>query len=227
MTMNMTLGTWIFLGLALLVVGAALAFYFRQNKLPDDWPIAARPVMTADEQVLYNRLRGVFPEFMVLAKVPLSRFMRLQSEKNASMWFRVLNPLHVNFVLCAANRRVVAAIDVETKNGRSEQAHLLKDKALRACSIRFVTFPYLEVWTDEQIRSSCLAPPSQASPRRGAAAAEASEFTESVFGAEQPQADAMRERLDSLRRQRQRQLRNASANDGAPDSFIRGSDSKM
>jgi hypothetical protein len=221
----MTFGTWMFALALLIVVGGALAFYFSRDRLPSDWPVASRPIMAVEEQQLFERLRHLLPDHMVLAKVPLSRFMRLRSDKNASMWFGVLNPLHVTFVICAPDRRVVTAIDLETKSGRSEQAHVLKAKALRTCGISYITLPLMGLGTDEQLRAELLAPMrAERDPR--SSSGEPGEFGESVFGADQPQADAIRERIESLRREREKQ-RSVRPSSAAPDSFIRNDDSRL
>jgi hypothetical protein len=211
--------TWVAMLLVTLVVllAATLIIVLRKRPLPNEWPLASRPIMTADEQLLYERLRGLFPDYMVLAKVPLSRFMRLQSEANIEEWYALINPLHVSFVLCAPNRRVVTAIDTEGKHGRSAEAHVLKEKALQSCRIRYVTIPALEIWTDVQMRQMLLA---EMPADHGPGTVDAAGFTMSQFGNEQPAVDAVRERLDSLRSARK------SRSSWAQDSFLRG-DSKL
>jgi hypothetical protein len=216
---------WIVSGLIVLVLLAALsAFFYLRDQLPEQWPLAARPIMSAEELVLFDRMRVIFPEYIVLAKVPLSRFMRLETEAQADKWFRVLNPLHVSYVVCSLNRRVICAVDAEGRHGRSSVAHDRKAKALKTCGIRYLTIPLHGGWSDPQIRNAVLAPMPVEDQAENAQSVFDPDYSPSVFGADQAQVDAVRERIDKLRSSRKRGFQNSGS---TPDSFIgRGDDSK-
>jgi hypothetical protein len=131
------------------VLGAALLLLRLQARtparspepkgLPDEWPLVQRPIFSPEERALYRQLRTALPHHTVLAKLPLVRFCQPQDRAELRYWFNLLGPIHVSFVVCADNGRVLAAVDVERPDrAASSRAAKIKQSVLEACRVRYV-----------------------------------------------------------------------------------------
>ncbi len=111
----------------------------RQPDLPQEWPLVQRPIFTTEERALFRQLRTALPHHTVLAKVPLVRFSQPQNRDELAYWFKLLGPIHVSFVVCAENGRVLAALDVERADRPAPKRHAaIKQAVLEACRVRYV-----------------------------------------------------------------------------------------
>ncbi|MDQ5896604.1 MAG: hypothetical protein QG612_690 [Pseudomonadota bacterium] len=107
--------------------------------LPTEWPLTQRAIFSPEERVLYRQLRTALPHHMILAKLPLVRFCQPQDREELRYWFQLLGPIHVSFVVCADNGRVLAAIDIERPNRPApKRATEIKQSVLEACRVRYV-----------------------------------------------------------------------------------------
>jgi Protein of unknown function (DUF2726) len=148
---------WIFATLALALVGIALALWLAQRrsgdtaKLPQEWPLSARPVFSSDERRAYRHLHQVLPEHLLLAKLPLTRFCQPTNPDTAREWFRLLGSAQISFAVCTPQGRVLMAIDLEsrrTPSPRGARTQEIKRRALMACDI-----PY-ERWNTDHLPSA-------------------------------------------------------------------------
>lgn len=158
-----------------LVLGAlGYAWWRTQPKaLPAEWPLLPRPLFGGLEEQVYVWLRNAFPEYLVLAKVPLTRFMRLKRGEDPAVWFPLINPLHVTFVVCSHKGYVLAAIDLPSEgNPQSSSASLLKQRALKVCGVRYLTMTGRSLPNAHTIRSLLLGGPTQQQDFRASAFSE-------------------------------------------------------
>jgi hypothetical protein len=127
------------IGVALLLVWRGAMMTRQSSDLPDDWPLAQRPLFTLAEREMYTRLRAALPQHIVLAKVPLVRFSQPLDKKERAYWFNLLGPLHVSFIVCADSGKVLAAVDVERHDRHTTQrASTIKQAVLATCRIRYL-----------------------------------------------------------------------------------------
>ncbi|MGY0197551.1 DUF2726 domain-containing protein [Leptothrix sp. BB-4] len=111
----------------------------RQPDLPAEWPLVQRPIFSTEERALFRQLRTALPHHTVLAKVPLVRFSQPQNRDELAYWFKLLGPIHVSFVVCAENGRVLAALDIERPDRPAPKRHaVIKQAVLEACRVRYV-----------------------------------------------------------------------------------------
>ncbi|MEY2874933.1 MAG: hypothetical protein RLZZ373_2304 [Pseudomonadota bacterium] len=127
-------------GLAVLVLrrssGASSA---KAVDLPTEWPLTQRPIFSPEERALYRQLRTALPHHTILAKLPLVRFCQPEDREELRYWFNLLGPIHVSFVVCAENGRVLAAVDIERPNRPpAKRVSAIKLAVLEACRIRYV-----------------------------------------------------------------------------------------
>jgi hypothetical protein len=199
---------WEWAVLILLVLGVAAGIWWRMRPraLPDDWPLLPRPLFSGQEEQVYEWLCQSFPEYLVLAKVPLARFMRLKRGEDPAVWFPLINPLHVSFVVCSPKGYVLGAVDLPGEATASQSAGLLKQRALKVCGIRYLSITGRALPSSATLRSLLLA-----------AQAEDDDFKHSAFG----DLDAARARLDETIKSKRTERWSADSMISA-DSFLHG-----
>lgn len=104
------------------------------------WTPQAVRVMTSAEREAYELLRKAVPGQLVLAQVPLARFISVPTRHSYSDWLTRVGRLSVDLLVCDHSSRVVLAIDVRTPNesDRAQQRHARMAEVLRAAGIRVV-----------------------------------------------------------------------------------------
>jgi hypothetical protein len=108
-------------------------------ELPEEWPLIQRSIFSAEERSLYRQLRAALPHHTILAKLPLVRFCQPMERNDLGYWFKLLGPIHVSFVVCAENGRVLAALDIEKPSRpTAKRIAAIKQAVLEACRIRYV-----------------------------------------------------------------------------------------
>ena len=153
--------------IALLVVLAALAVFWWLHRResgnvreaePDDridtltgWPPQATRVMTTPERIAFGTLVRALPEYMILAQVPLSRFLSVPKRNSYSDWLRRLGYQSVDFVVCDMTSQVIGVIEIQSADGRnSDRAHKRLSRIGR--SLKAASIP-LHVWTENVLPS--------------------------------------------------------------------------
>nr|WP_297354294.1 DUF2726 domain-containing protein [uncultured Caldimonas sp.] len=125
-------------------LGAGVVLWFTTRKrsvpLPRDWNLMLRPVFTADERRMHRQLREAFPHYVVLAKLPLTRFTQPTEPARVAYWHELISSLHVTFALCTPNGRVITAIDVEGRHNSSRRALTIKTGVLKTCRVQYLRF---------------------------------------------------------------------------------------
>ncbi|MEX8497552.1 DUF2726 domain-containing protein [Leptothrix ochracea] len=142
----MSVSAWLLVvvALALLVVVVFTLLWRSARKqaaddLPTEWPLVQRPLFSPEERTLYRQLRAALPHHMILAKVPLVRFCQPVDRNDVRYWFGLLGPIHVSFIICADNGRVLAALDIKRPDFKpSRRTTVIKQAVLTACRIRYI-----------------------------------------------------------------------------------------
>lgn len=133
----------------------------RRRRMPDAWPLSRRPVLNARERHVYALMKQAFPQYDILIKLPLTRFMQLRDLSNALFWYELLTPLSVSFTLCDGNTQVFAVLDLLNEERSSSSATRLKQRALLAAQIRYVELDATTVPTVRQLRDLMLSDKEQ------------------------------------------------------------------
>ncbi len=192
------------IALGLVIVVALLAWWGlrRRNASPDEkevdridtligWPPQATRVLTTQERIAYGTLVRALPEYMILAQVPLARFLNVPKRNSYADWLRRLGYQCVDFVVCDMTAQVVAVVEVKAPHS-SERAR--KRLARMARSLKAAKIP-LQTWTEnalpsiDAVRASLLprTPPKSAVapaasvPRAGPATAGAAALRKNPF----------------------------------------------
>jgi hypothetical protein len=103
-----------------------------------DWPPESARIMTVHERQAYELLRRALPGYMVLAQVPLARFVRVPTRHSYSEWLQRVGTLSADLLVCDTGSRALAVIDVrsEEESDRSRRRHERLSRVLRAAGVR-------------------------------------------------------------------------------------------
>lgn len=115
-----------------------------------DWQPEAARVLTICERRAYDLLRNSLPGFLVLAQVPLSRFVRVPSRHSHSEWMQRVGGLSADLLVCNAGSRVLAVIDIRPaeQTERSRRRHERMARVLKAAGIT------VQVWDEGHLPSA-------------------------------------------------------------------------
>jgi len=125
---------------------------------PSEYPFEARAPLNDRERELYWRLREMMPADIVLSQVGLSRILRVRAGHDFRIWFKRINRMTIDFLVCRADSTIVAAIELDdAAHGEAERvvADERKVKALESAGIRVLRFRATP--TDRELREA-LAP---------------------------------------------------------------------
>src|SRR5438105_12920219 len=114
---------WIF-GIA--VAAAAVIFWLlrRRTATPDaetpgdridtliGWPPEATRILRTSERLAYSTLKLALPGYMILAQVPISRFINVPKRNSYAEWMRRLGTQCVDFVICDVTSQVIAVVEI-------------------------------------------------------------------------------------------------------------------
>lgn len=120
------------------------------------WPPEAARILNVNERQAYDLLRRALPGFMVLAQVPLSRFVRVPTRNSYSDWLQRVGQLSADLVVCDVGSRVLAVIDIRSadETARSRRRHERMARVLRAAGIRVHTWRADDLPSASEVRTS-------------------------------------------------------------------------
>ena len=115
-----------------------------------DWQPEAARVLTICERRAYELLRNSLPGFLVLAQVPLSRFLRVPTQHSHAEWMQRVGGLSADLLVCNAGSRVLAVIDIRPaeQTDRSRRRHERMGRVLKAAGIA------VQVWDEGHLPSA-------------------------------------------------------------------------
>ncbi|RZT95062.1 DUF2726 domain-containing protein [Rivibacter subsaxonicus] len=124
------------------------------------WPPEPTRVLTAVERRVFQVLRDELPEYLVLAQVPLSRFLRVPTRHSYTEWMRRAGQLCADLVICDGNTQVIAVVDIRrlgsTPSERAAKRHGRMDRVLRAAGVRVLTWYEENLPPKERVRELVL-----------------------------------------------------------------------
>ncbi len=107
-----------------------------------DWPPEAARVLSISERQAHELLKRAMPGFLVLAQVPLSRFVRVPMRHSYGDWLQRVGSLSADLLLCDSGSRVLAVIDIRSpqETERSRRRHERMSRVLRAAGVQVHTW---------------------------------------------------------------------------------------
>jgi hypothetical protein len=133
------------------------------------WPPEATRVMTMRHRRAFDLLRRAVPECMVLAQVPLARFLRVPTRLSYVEWLRRIGHVCIDLVICDPASNVIAVIEVrETEKVESDKARKRRmrvERVLRAAGIPLHVWS--EAWLPDPLAVRRLLVPAESSEAAG------------------------------------------------------------
>lgn len=123
------------------------------------WPPEAARVLTIDERQAYDVLRRAYPHHLVLAQVPLARFVRVPLRRSYTEWLQRVGSLSADLLLCDAGSSVIAVIDIRgaAESERARRRHERMSRVLRQAGVQVLTWREGELPSVQEVRTQ-LAP---------------------------------------------------------------------
>lgn len=113
------------------------------------WPPQATRVLNHPERAAFALLVRALPDYMILAQVPLSRFVNVPKRHSYADWLRRLGYQCVDFAVCDMNAQVVSVIELQPAAPRvTERAR--KRLARMARTLKAAKIP-LQVWAEHSL----------------------------------------------------------------------------
>jgi Protein of unknown function (DUF2726) len=135
------------------------------------WPPQATRILTTHERLAYSTLLRAFPDYMVLAQVPLARFLKVPTRHSHAEWLRRAGNLCADLLVCDMASQVVAVIIVQPPGGMSsERAGARRERmarVLKAVGIRMLIWVENALPTPDAAREAILPTPAplEAAPK--------------------------------------------------------------
>jgi hypothetical protein len=104
------------------------------------WKPQAVRVLTLPERKAYDLMRKALPGKLVLAQVPLARFISVPTRHSYSDWLTRVGRLSVDLLVCDKSSRVIAVVDVRAaaQSERSQRRHQRMTQVLEAAGVRVI-----------------------------------------------------------------------------------------
>ena len=114
------------------------------------WPPVGARVLSIGERQAHDLLKRAMPGFLILAQVPLSRFVRVPTRNAYGDWLQRVGGLSADLLLCDSGSRVLAVIDIRSANEteRSRKRHERMARVLKAAGI------LVQVWYEGAMPST-------------------------------------------------------------------------
>jgi hypothetical protein len=136
------------------------------------WQPTPTRVLTGQERLAYAVLVKALPEYIILAQVPLSRFLKVPTRNSYAEWLARVGSLCADLLVCDHSSQVVAVVDVRMQphqaSERNRQRHERIRRVLKAAGIPLHVWYENALPTPEEVREAIAPPaPDEAFPTRG------------------------------------------------------------
>jgi Protein of unknown function (DUF2726) len=161
------------------------------------WPPTATRVLSTQERLAFGTLVRALPEYMVLAQVPLARFLNVPKRNSYADWLRRVGYQSVDFVVCDMAAQVIGVVELQppamqvTERAKKRMTRIAR--TLKAAKIP------LHVWTEMNIphadlaREALLPKPVEVPVGKAVAAAKPVPATATISGFDQAYHDGVGE----------------------------------
>jgi hypothetical protein len=111
------------------------------------WPPQVTRVLSTQERHAFGTLVRAFPEYIVLAQVPLARFINVPKRNSYADWLRRVGYQSVDFVVCDMAAQVVAVVELQPAqvSDRARKRISRISRTLKAANVP------LHIWTEASL----------------------------------------------------------------------------
>ena len=137
------------------------------------WPPEATRILTQHERTAYLTLVRALPDHVVLAQVPLARFLKVPRRHSYAEWLNRVGQLSGDLIVCDKASQPIAVIEIHSTRDspRSRQRHEVMARVLKAAKIRCVVWMEGSLPTPDAAREQILPGPPPGATAPAAAAA--------------------------------------------------------
>jgi hypothetical protein len=113
------------------------------------WPPEPTRVLRSSERLAFSTLKLALPGYLILAQVPLARFLTVPKRNSYAEWMRRLGNQCIDFVVCDVTSQVVAVVEVRPPTDQlDDRIRVRLDRVARA--LKAAKIP-LHVWNEEKL----------------------------------------------------------------------------
>ena len=113
------------------------------------WPPEPTRILRSSERLAFSTLKLALPGYLVLAQVPLARFLTVPKRNSYAEWMRRLGNQCVDFVVCDVTSQVVAVVEVRPPmENLEDKVKVRLERVARA--LKAAKIP-LHVWNEEKL----------------------------------------------------------------------------
>jgi hypothetical protein len=113
------------------------------------WPPKPTRILNTNERAAYDALTQALPEYIVLAQVPLSRFLTVSKRNSYADWLRRLGYQCVDFAVCDKASQVIAVVELQPAGGPRSERNRKRAKRM-ARTLEAAGIP-LHVWIEDSL----------------------------------------------------------------------------
>jgi Protein of unknown function (DUF2726) len=113
------------------------------------WPPEPTRILRSSERLAFSTLKLALPGYLILAQVPLARFLTVPKRNSYAEWMRRLGNQCIDFVVCDVTSQVVAVVEVRPPTDQlDEKVRVRLERVARA--LKAAKIP-LHVWNEEKL----------------------------------------------------------------------------
>ena len=113
------------------------------------WPPEPTRVLRSAERLAFSTLKLALPGYMILAQVPIARFLTVPKRNSYAEWMRRIGSQCVDFVICDVTSQVVGVVELRPPGEQlNDRVRVRQDRLAR--SLKAARIP-LHVWNEEKL----------------------------------------------------------------------------
>lgn len=122
------------------------------------WEPHGTRILSGDEREAFAILARALPEYMVLAQVPLSRFLKVPTRYSYAEWLKRVGSLSADLVVCDRTSAVVAVVEVraQRETERAQRRFERMARVLEAAHIRLLEWKIGDLPSPAVVRDMLL-----------------------------------------------------------------------
>jgi hypothetical protein len=113
------------------------------------WPPEPTRILRSQERLAFSTLKLALPGYMILAQVPIARFINVPKRNSYAEWMRRLGSQCVDFVVCDVTSQVVAVVEIRPPVEQlGDKLRVRLDRLARV--LKSAEIP-VHVWNEERL----------------------------------------------------------------------------
>jgi hypothetical protein len=113
------------------------------------WEPTPTRILTAQERLAYAVLERGLPDYVILAQVPLSRFLKVPTRNSYTEWLGRVGQLCADLLVCDHSSTVIAVIDVRQPPQQASERHRKRHDRMKRV-LKAAGIP-LHVWIENAL----------------------------------------------------------------------------